>query len=81
MTDYWCLAVEILTARQKKAEELKRLADLASQMAEAQLSELRAEIKVSHSLLLGYFSHLQKCQGRAVTLTCPGCSFLLWAKA
>ncbi|NXF65655.1 SPS2L protein, partial [Ciccaba nigrolineata] len=38
-------AVEILTARQKKAEELKRLTDLASQMAEAQLSELRAEIK------------------------------------
>ncbi|XP_009074124.1 PREDICTED: SPATS2-like protein [Acanthisitta chloris] len=45
MTDYWYLAVEILTARQKKAEELKRLTDLASQMAEAQLSELRAEIK------------------------------------
>uniref|UniRef100_A0A8B9MTF9 SPATS2-like protein n=1 Tax=Accipiter nisus TaxID=211598 RepID=A0A8B9MTF9_9AVES len=43
--DYWYLAVEILTARQKKAEELKRLTDLASHMAEAQLSELRAEIK------------------------------------
>lgn len=49
----WCaavpspLAVEILTARQKKAEELKRLTDLASQMAEMQLAELRAEIKVS----------------------------------
>uniref|UniRef100_A0A8C3KZB2 Spermatogenesis associated serine rich 2 like n=1 Tax=Chrysolophus pictus TaxID=9089 RepID=A0A8C3KZB2_CHRPC len=43
--DYWYLTVEILTARQKKAEELKRLTDLASQMAEAQLSELRAEIK------------------------------------
>jgi hypothetical protein len=39
--------VEILTARQKKAEELKRLTDLASQMAEMQLAELRAEIKVS----------------------------------
>ncbi|KAG8520964.1 SPATS2-like protein [Galemys pyrenaicus] len=39
------LAVEILTARQKKAEELKRLTDLASQMAEMQLAELRAEIK------------------------------------
>lgn len=39
--------MEILTARQKKAEELKRLADLASQMAEMQLAELRAEIKVS----------------------------------
>ncbi|NXE45611.1 SPS2L protein, partial [Casuarius casuarius] len=38
-------AMEILTARQKKAEELKRLTDLASQMTEAQLSELRAEIK------------------------------------
>ncbi|NXG16580.1 SPS2L protein, partial [Grallaria varia] len=38
-------AMEILTARQKKAEELKKLTDLASQMAEAQLSELRAEIK------------------------------------
>ncbi|NXI39327.1 SPS2L protein, partial [Galbula dea] len=38
-------AMEILTARQKKAEELKRLTDLASQMAEAQLAELRAEIK------------------------------------
>ncbi|XP_053134994.1 SPATS2-like protein isoform X2 [Hemicordylus capensis] len=38
-------AMEILTARQKKAEELKRLTDLASQMAESQLAELRAEIK------------------------------------
>ncbi|NP_659131.2 SPATS2-like protein isoform X2 [Mus musculus] len=38
-------AMDILTARQKKAEELKRLTDLASQMAEMQLAELRAEIK------------------------------------
>lgn len=38
--------MDILTARQKKAEELKRLTDLASQMAEIQLAELRAEIKV-----------------------------------
>ncbi|XP_058043733.1 SPATS2-like protein [Ahaetulla prasina] len=38
-------AMDILTARQKKAEELKRLTDLASQMAEIQLAELRAEIK------------------------------------
>ncbi|XP_048340166.1 SPATS2-like protein isoform X2 [Sphaerodactylus townsendi] len=38
-------AMEILTARQKKAEELKRLTDLASQMSETQLAELRAEIK------------------------------------
>lgn len=44
------LAVEILTARQKKAEELKRLTDLASQMAEMQLAELRAEIKVSSKI-------------------------------
>uniref|UniRef100_A0A2K5KN00 Spermatosis associated serine rich 2 like n=2 Tax=Cercocebus atys TaxID=9531 RepID=A0A2K5KN00_CERAT len=38
-------AMEILTARQKKAEELKRLTDLASQMAEKKKAELRAEIK------------------------------------
>ncbi|XP_070588186.1 SPATS2-like protein isoform X2 [Erythrolamprus reginae] len=38
-------AMDILTARQKKAEELKRLTDLASQMAEIQLADLRAEIK------------------------------------
>uniref|UniRef100_A0A6I8P1D9 Spermatogenesis associated serine rich 2 like n=1 Tax=Ornithorhynchus anatinus TaxID=9258 RepID=A0A6I8P1D9_ORNAN len=38
-------AMGILTARQKKAEELKRLTDLANLMAETQLSELRAEIK------------------------------------
>ncbi|KAH0621627.1 hypothetical protein JD844_023149, partial [Phrynosoma platyrhinos] len=38
-------AMEILTARQKKAEELKRLTDLASQMAETQVADLRAEIK------------------------------------
>lgn len=42
--------MEILTARQKKAEELKRLTDLASQMAEMQLAELRAEIKVSSQI-------------------------------
>lgn len=42
--------MEILTARQKKAEELKRLTDLASQMAEMQLAELRAEIKVSSKI-------------------------------
>lgn len=38
-------AMEILTARQKKAEELRRLADSARQMTETQLAELRAEIK------------------------------------
>nr|XP_033802923.1 SPATS2-like protein isoform X2 [Geotrypetes seraphini] len=38
-------AMQILTARQKKAEELKRMTDLASQMTENQLAELRAEIK------------------------------------
>ncbi|XP_072335236.1 SPATS2-like protein isoform X1 [Scyliorhinus torazame] len=38
-------AMEILDARQRRAEELKRLADMAIQMSEAQLAELRAEIK------------------------------------
>ncbi|XP_069471892.1 SPATS2-like protein [Ambystoma mexicanum] len=38
-------AMDILTARQKKAEGLKRMTDLASQMSDAQLSELRADIK------------------------------------
>ncbi|NXC42816.1 SPS2L protein, partial [Penelope pileata] len=38
-------AMEILTARLKRAEELKRLTDLSGQMTEPQLSELRAEIK------------------------------------
>ncbi|KAJ1187333.1 hypothetical protein NDU88_004110 [Pleurodeles waltl] len=38
-------AMVILTARQKKAEELKRMTDLAHQMADTQLSELRSEIK------------------------------------
>uniref|UniRef100_A0A8C3CBR2 Spermatogenesis associated serine rich 2 like n=1 Tax=Cairina moschata TaxID=8855 RepID=A0A8C3CBR2_CAIMO len=69
--DYWYLVVEILTARQKKAEELKRLTDLASQMAEAQLSELRAEIKVRHLLLFGYVSCLCKCEESTVLLKCP----------
>lgn len=68
--------MEILTARQKKAEELKRLTDLASQMAEAQLSELRAEIKVRHLLLFGYVSCLCKCEESTVLLKCPVCSFL-----
>uniref|UniRef100_H3BFK5 Spermatosis associated serine rich 2 like n=1 Tax=Latimeria chalumnae TaxID=7897 RepID=H3BFK5_LATCH len=39
-------AMEILNARQRKAEELRRLADLAIQMSEEQLSQLRAEIKL-----------------------------------
>lgn len=73
-------AMEILTARQKKAEELKRLTDLASQMAEAQLSELRAEIKVRHSLLLEHVSCLHKSEEGAIMLTCPGFSILLWTK-
>ncbi|XP_078084932.1 spermatogenesis-associated serine-rich protein 2-like [Mustelus asterias] len=38
-------AMEILNARQRKAEELKRLTDVAIQMSESQLAELRAEIK------------------------------------
>ncbi|XP_069790627.1 SPATS2-like protein isoform X2 [Narcine bancroftii] len=38
-------AVEILEARLRRAEELKRLTDMAIQMSESQLAELRAEIK------------------------------------
>ncbi|XP_040281476.1 spermatogenesis-associated serine-rich protein 2 isoform X1 [Bufo bufo] len=38
-------AMEILASRQKKAEELKKLADVAVRMSEEQLSELRADIK------------------------------------
>ncbi|XP_078407927.1 SPATS2-like protein [Cetorhinus maximus] len=38
-------AMEILDARQRRAEELKRLTDMAIQMSESQLAELRAEIK------------------------------------
>uniref|UniRef100_A0A4W3ITW9 Uncharacterized protein n=1 Tax=Callorhinchus milii TaxID=7868 RepID=A0A4W3ITW9_CALMI len=40
-------ALEILDSRQRRAEELKRLTDVAIQMSESQLAELRAEIKVS----------------------------------
>lgn len=67
ITDCCYLAVEILTARQKKAEELKRLTDLASQMAEAQLAELRAEIKVRHLLL---FEYLAVCINATQKLSC-----------
>ncbi|XP_063282239.1 spermatogenesis-associated serine-rich protein 2 isoform X2 [Pelobates fuscus] len=38
-------AMEILDSRQKKAEELKKLTDVAVRMSEEQLSELRADIK------------------------------------
>ncbi|XP_062906129.1 SPATS2-like protein isoform X2 [Mobula hypostoma] len=38
-------AMEILEGRQRRAEELKRLTDMAIQMSESQLAELRAEIK------------------------------------
>ncbi|XP_043939614.1 spermatogenesis-associated serine-rich protein 2 [Protopterus annectens] len=38
-------ANEILESRQKRAEELKRLTELAVKMSEEQLSELRADIK------------------------------------
>lgn len=41
-----CLSVLILDARQKRAEELRRLTDQSASMSEEQLSELRAEIKV-----------------------------------
>uniref|UniRef100_A0A8C0G6G1 Spermatosis associated serine rich 2 like n=1 Tax=Chelonoidis abingdonii TaxID=106734 RepID=A0A8C0G6G1_CHEAB len=70
----FCLAVEILTARQKRAEELKRLTDLASQMAETQLAELRAEIKVSpprhFHLMCAFFTWILSlcCQHNFVSL-------------
>ncbi|KAG8585840.1 hypothetical protein GDO81_005167 [Engystomops pustulosus] len=38
-------AMDILASRQKKAEELKKLTDVAVRMSEEQLSELRADIK------------------------------------
>ncbi|XP_069509907.1 spermatogenesis-associated serine-rich protein 2 isoform X2 [Ambystoma mexicanum] len=38
-------AMEILKSRQKKAEDLKKLTDVAVRMSEEQLSELRADIK------------------------------------
>lgn len=45
-----CFAVEILVSRQKKAEALKKMTDVAVRMSEEQLVELRADIKVSFSL-------------------------------
>lgn len=42
-----CIAVAILDGRQKRAEELRRLTDQSASMSEDQLSELRADIKVS----------------------------------
>lgn len=39
-------AVEILLSRQKKAELLKKMTDVAVRMSEEQLVELRADIKV-----------------------------------
>ncbi len=44
--DIVCVSVLILDARQKRAEELRRLTDKSASMSEEQLSELRAEIKV-----------------------------------
>ncbi|XP_077153622.1 spermatogenesis-associated serine-rich protein 2 isoform X1 [Ranitomeya variabilis] len=38
-------AMEILDSRQKKAEELKKLTDVAVRMSDEQLAELRADIK------------------------------------
>lgn len=46
-----CSTVEILMSRQKKAEALKKMTDVAVRMSEEQLIELRADIKVSFSLL------------------------------
>ena len=39
--------MEILVSRQKKAEALKKMTDVAVRMSEEQLVELRADIKVS----------------------------------
>lgn len=47
-----CFAVEILVSRQKKAEALKKMTDVAVRMSEEQLVELRADIKVSSLLPL-----------------------------
>lgn len=45
---YFCcyVSVMILDARQKRAEELRRLTDKSASMSEEQLTELRADIKV-----------------------------------
>lgn len=43
--------VEILLSRQKKAEVLKKMTDVAVRMSEEQLVELRADIKVNFLLL------------------------------
>lgn len=45
-----CVVVSILDARQKRAEELKRLTDRSASMSEEQLTELRADIKVNPEL-------------------------------
>lgn len=47
-----CFSVEILVSRQKKAEALKKMTDVAVRMSEEQLVELRADIKVSIFTLL-----------------------------
>lgn len=44
--------MEILVSRQKKAEALKKMTDVAVRMSEEQLVELRADIKVSFFTLL-----------------------------
>lgn len=47
-----CFSVEILVSRQKKAEALKKMTDVAVRMSEEQLVELRADIKVSFFTVL-----------------------------
>lgn len=44
---FFYVSVEILGSRQKKAEALKKLTDVAVRMSEEQLVELRADIKVN----------------------------------
>lgn len=49
--------VEILLSRQKKAELLKKMTDVAVRMSEEQLVELRADIKVKLPSLICFSSY------------------------
>lgn len=50
---FWFIfAVEILVGRQRKAEALKKLTDVAVRMSDEQLVELRADIKVKFTFFI-----------------------------
>lgn len=51
----------ILDARQKKAEDLRRLSEQSASMTEDQLGELRADIKVSLSNATSFVEKHVKC--------------------